>query len=903
VRPREFFLRVVAWMQRDRLARELDAELQSHVELLARDLEHDGMSHDAALVVARRKVGHTAGQREASRDYWGFPAVDAFLQDARYAVRGLARSPGFTATVVVTLGLGIGANAAMFAVIDRLMFRPFPYVRDYATVNTVYFQTTYQGKTRTASTVPYTRYLDIRRGTHSFSQYAAVSEWRLAVGLGQATRVRKVAGVSASLFELFDARPERGRFFGAAEDVTPLGATVVVLSHGLWMTEFGARDVVGQKLRIGTLDYTIIGVAPDGFVGTAGGRAPELFVPITTIPATVQPSSARTYFTDYNWDWTDILVRRKPGTSVAAANADLSEAYRQSRAKYRVVNPRVLPDSIAHPHAIVGSVRGGNGPDAGPESRVLLWVAAVAGIVLLIACANVANLMLARILRRRREIAVRLALGVSRRRLVGQFITEGLLLAGFGGALGLVVAQWGGAAIRGMLLSEGTPFNLGTDWRTIGVAAACVLGATLLTTVGPAIFATRSNLVSALKAGAREGTYRSSRARSALLVTQGALSVVLLVGAGLFVRSLRNVLAIPLGYDASTVLEAVLDLRNLETDSVVRVSARRHLLEVAQAIPGVEAAARVGGMLFSTSTTTLSVAGIDSVERLGRFNFQVATPGYFDAMRTRILRGRGFDNRDAPGTPPSVVVSQSMARALWPAKDPIGQCIHVGWNAVAHMKEWPCTMVIGVAEDAVYQSITDDQRLTYYMAADQLDPSWGRSLLIRMNGGDLGSDIERVRRALQAAMPGEGYVVVRPLQERVDDQRRSWRLGATLFTAFGALALIVAAIGLYGVIAYNVAQRAHELGVRVALGAQWADIARLVVSEGLTLAAGGVVIGLGIAWLVSQWMAPLLYKESPRDPATYATIGATMLVVALLASAHPALRAAGADPNRALRAE
>jgi putative ABC transport system permease protein len=179
VRPREFFLRVVAWMQRDRLARELDAELQSHVELLARDLEHDGMSHDAALVVARRKVGHTAGQREASRDYWGFPAVDAFLQDARYAVRGLARSPGFTATVVVTLGLGIGANAAMFAVIDRLMFRPFPYVRDYATVNTVYFQTTYQGKTRTASTVPYTRYLDIRRGTHSSAQ----SRWRQCVAI------------------------------------------------------------------------------------------------------------------------------------------------------------------------------------------------------------------------------------------------------------------------------------------------------------------------------------------------------------------------------------------------------------------------------------------------------------------------------------------------------------------------------------------------------------------------------------------------------------------------------------------------------------------------------------------------------------------------------------------------
>jgi predicted permease len=900
---REIIGRMWAWMRRARLARQLEAELEAHVELLARDFEHEGMPRHAALARARRQVGHSLAHREESRDYWGFPRLDAFLQDARYAVRGLARSPGFTLTAVVTLALGIGANAAMFAVIDRLMFRPLPYLRDPASVHAVYLRTTYQGKARIGSTVPYTRYLDCRAVTHSFAQYAASSEWRLAVGRGAGTRAHKVAGVSASLFDFFDVAPERGRFFTGAEDTTPLGAMVAVLSHAFWMNDFGGRDVLGQRLHVGKLDYTVIGVAPEEFVGASDGGAPDLFVPITTIPLNLQPSSATDYFTTYNWDWVKILVRRKADVSIAAGDADLTRAYRWSRAKYRTVNPRVLPDSLAQPRGILGSVRGANGPDPGLESRVLLWVAGVAAIVLVIACANVANLMFARILRRRREIAVRLALGVSRARLVGQFITEGLVLAVIGSVIGLMFAQWGGAAIRRMLLPQSTPFNIGTDWRTIGVATVCALAATLLTSLVPAVLATRADLAGALKAGAREGTYRSSRLRSALLILQATLSVVLLVGAALFVRSLRNVFAIPLGYDANPVLEVVLDLRNLENDSVAQLETRRRMVDVARSIPGVEAVARVGGMLFSTSTTTLKVAGIDSVERLGRFNYQVTTPGYFDVMRTRILRGRAFDTRDARGTPPSVVVSESMARALWPGKDPLGQCIQVIWNGLAGLPKWPCTMVIGVAEDAVYQSITDELRLTYYLAADQLDPAWGRTLLIRMKTSNIDAEIERVRRALQAAMPGDGFVVVRPLRELVDDQQRSWRLGATLFVTFGVLALVVAGVGLYGVIAYSVMQRMHELGVRVALGAVWTDIVRLVVTQSLAMAGAGVAIGLGIALLTSRWIEPLLYKQSPRDPFAYGAISAIMLLVAIIASAVPALRAAAADPNRALRAE
>jgi hypothetical protein len=299
----------------------------------------------------------------------------------------------------------------------------------------------------------------------------------------------------------------------------------------------------------------------------------------------------------------------------------------------------------------------------------------------------------------------------------------------------------------------------------------------------------------------------------------------------------------------------------------------------------------------------LRVQGVDSVARLGRFNFQIATPGYFAVMRTRILRGRSFDSRDGAGAPPVVVVSQAMARALWPGQEAIGQCLYVSWFFVDPKTDPPCTTVIGIAEDAAHQSITDEQRFMYYVNAEQLEPPFGSMILVRMKTLNVAADVERVRRATQAVMPGMGFVVVSRLQEVVDDERRSWRLGATLFVAFGGLALVVAAVGLYGVIGYNVAQRMHELGVRIALGARSSAILRLVLSQALAFAAAGVAIGLMLALVASRWIAPLLYKESPRDPWTYATVAFAMAIVAIAASALPAIRALRADPNRALRAE
>jgi hypothetical protein len=297
------------------------------------------------------------------------------------------------------------------------------------------------------------------------------------------------------------------------------------------------------------------------------------------------------------------------------------------------------------------------------------------------------------------------------------------------------------------------------------------------------------------------------------------------------------------------------------------------------------------------------VPGIDSVERLGRFNFQITTADYFKVMRTRILRGRGFDSRDREGTPLVAVVSRSMADALWPGKAALGECMQISWSQSTRAQEAPCTTVVGIAEDAVHQGITDEQRFMYYVNVDQVEAGWASMILARMAGDNLESDMERVRVAMQAAMPGDGFVVLRPLQQILDSQRRSWRLGAMLFTVFGALALVVAAVGLYGVIAYNVAQRMHELGVRIALGARATNILRLVIGQGLAFAATGVAIGLALATIASPAIKPLLYKLSPRDPLTYAAVGALMVLVGLVASAVPAFRALRADPNRALRTE
>jgi predicted permease len=466
--------------------------------------------------------------------------------------------------------------------------------------------------------------------------------------------------------------------------------------------------VIGETMQVGPTVYTIIGVSAPRFVGLWADKPPAAFIPMTSYAAASGVVRLQTnWWTTYSWGWMSTIVRRKPGVSIETANADVTNAFLRSFEAQRSEQPRTPPAGVMRPRGIVGSILAERGPDASNVAKVATWVGGVSVIVLLIACANVANLLLARALRRRREVALRLALGVSRARLLSQLLTESMVLAVLGGAAGILIAHWGGAALRAGLLEASEAAAGFRDPRTVLFAAGAALLVGLLTGLAPVLQARRADLTGDLKAGTREGTYTRSRTRTALLILQGTLSVLLLVGAGLFVRSLRNVEGMRLGYDVDPVLVVDLNMRGVELDSARDVALRDRLMEAAKSIPGVETASRqITVPFWSTWSMGLYVEGIDTVSRLGQFDLNAVTPEYFQTLGTRILRGRGITRDDAQGAPLAMVVSEAMGKVLWPGKDPIGQCIRVVADTL------PCTYVVGVAENIKEQERGAES--TYY---------------------------------------------------------------------------------------------------------------------------------------------------------------------------------------------
>lgn len=888
--------RVRAIVRRNTLEQELDDELRFHIEHEAEKYVRAGMPRSEAVHRARLAFGGVDRIKDDTRDARGTVLLESIVQDARYAVRGLRAKPGFTTGIVLTLALGIGANAAMFGIVDRMLFRAPAYLRDAEHTHRVYLASTSGGQENVSAWTSFPRYADLLRWTHAFSSIATFATWRIAVGDGDAARIMPVSGVSASYFDFFDARPPVGRFFGAGEDSAPTGTPVVVLSYAYWQLEFGGRDdVLGKQLRIGHTLCTIIGVAPEHFIGIDDDAVPALYIPITTF---LWDARSVDYSKNYGWQGRLLIARRRPEFTVAQATADLTTALQQSWIASSERNPaRVDPLVTARPHAMLGPVQFERGPLAGPQAKVVAWVSGVAAIVLLISCANVANLLLARAVTRRREIALRLALGVSRARLVRQLVTESLALALLGGAVGLAVAQWGGAIIRRLFLPNDVATTIFTDARSLIVTLLMTAAAALITGLAPALQSVRYDLARSLNAAGREAGARASRLRTGLVVFQATLSVVLLVGAGLFVRSLLNVHNLRLGYDVRPVLVVTDNPRGMKLTTPERAALEARLVDAARATPGVESATPVASVPFwGYEEPLLFVSGIDSVSWRGDFVLQAGNPDYFRTMGTRIVRGRAFDDRDRVDAPRVVVVSQGMAAFLWPGQDAIGKCIRIGADTA------PCTTVVGVAEDLHMRSLKGGQReYTYYIPLAQYGSAPGM-LLVRVKG-DAADYGEPVRRSLQHEMPGAAYVTAEPFQNMVDTKTQSWRFGATMFVAFGALALALAGIGLYSMIAYGVAQRRREIGVRIALGASSSNIVRLVVRGGLRLVVLGVVLGGAVSLAAGKWIATLLFDETPSDPAIYASVAAILVGVSLVATAVPALAASRVDPNVTLRAD
>jgi putative ABC transport system permease protein len=887
----ELRYRLRVLLRRDRAERELSAELQFHLEKEAEKYAARGVSREEAMRRARLAFGGVERIKEDARDARGLVFFDSLAQDLRYALRGLRARKAFSLGVVLTLGLGIGANATMFGIVDRLLFRPPSGFRDQETAHRVYLRTRENGEERIDRNYSFARYLDLLRFTHSFETIAAFQTRTLPLGEGQVTQELRVTVASAGFFRFFDLRPALGRFFGPAEDSVPTGAPVVVLGHAYWLTRFGGRpDVIGKPLRVDRITATIIGVAPPGFVGMSDQGVPAAYLPITAYAYSVRGAS---YPLRYGWSWLELLVRRKPQIAVRLAQQDLTAAMQQSWRAAAASNPGLGTVEARQPRGELGPIQMGRGPLAGRDAKVAAWVAGVALIVLLIACANVANLFLSRAVSRRRELAMRQALGVSRLRLARQLLTESLLLAAIGGVAGLAIAQWGATTLRVLFLRDAAAAVL-VDGRTLLFTALATLVAALLTGILPALQAGRGDVTTLLKGGSREG-HQPSRLRTGLLVFQATLSVVLLVGGGLFVRSLHNVRGYRLGYDVEPVLYAVANPRGERLTPAERTALAERMLAVAQATPGVSRAALTISVPFwSNEESDLYVPGVDSVGKLGRFLLQAASTDYFATMGTRILRGRGFEPADRRDAPRVVVVGEAMARALWPGRDAIGQCVWIGSDTSS------CSTVVGIAEEMRLRSLTDAREYTYFVPLGQYDNPPDPQLFVRVEAR-AAEQAEPLRRRLQPLLPGAAYVNVVPLSTLVDPNLQAWRFAATMFVAFGGLALLLAAIGLYSMIAYDVAQRTRELGLRIALGSSVGRVVRLIVSRGLGVVAMGVVAGTALALWATRWVAGLLFSQSPHDPLVYAGVALLLLGVSLVASLLPAWRAARVDPNVALR--
>jgi len=884
--------------------REFEARLGEDLRATARALDRDRPARwsdlgpilidaVATLYAVRREMRGESHPLDPTRRR---RPMDGLLKDVHVALRGLRREPLFTTFVIATLMLGIGANAAMFGIVDRLLLRGPVLVRDADRVVRLYLTTQPPGRrTFTTSDFGQVTFDLLRRGSQTFDAVGTYTVNSVVIGDADNTRAGNGGYASAGLFPLVGVTPALGRFFAEADDRPGNAAHVVILSDAAWRSRFGAaRDVVGQSIAVGAERYEIVGVAPAGFTGPQLGPV-DLWMPISLLG----PKITAGWQTSWQAEWLHIVARLKPGVTREQAG---EEATRILKAGYAGDEPYVGAGRLT-----VASLTANDAGVEGMEITVLRWMSGVALIVLLIACANVANLLLARGLRRSREVAVRSALGADRARLVRLLLVESLLLAFGGAAAGVGVAYLLGTLARTIVFSwvdwSGSPVN----GLTLAVSAALAVFVGFLVGLVPALRATRTNLADSLKSGVREGGGPRSRLRHALTVAQAALSVMLLIGAGLFVRSLWEVRSLHLGFDPDSVLTVELsrpglaqvpDTRARDAERTRRRVFPAEALESLRAIPGVERASLAAGMPFGNRfTIVVRVPGLEKVPQLksGGPSVSAVAPDYFATMGTRIVRGRTFGPADRAGSEPVAIVNELMAETIWPGQDPIGRCLISGADPA------PCARIVGVAENTYISSLREDAHMHYYVPFGQEVGFGGTVMLVR--AADPPAVAGAITHMLVGLDPTIRFVTQQTIQSAIDKQTRPWRIGATVFSLSGLLAVLVAAIGIYSVTAYLVADRTHEIGVRVALGATRASIARLVVGSSVGMASAGAVLGALGAIAASHFIEPLLFNESARDPWVYGAVGLLLVGVAALAAVVPAHRANRIDPLEALRTE
>jgi putative ABC transport system permease protein len=835
--------------------------------------------------------------------------LDFLRHDLRQTLRGLRAHPAFTATVVLTIALGMGANATMFGIVDRLLFRGPAGIENPSSVALV--ETRYAGSPYTGGSYSYAVYSDFRDHPGGFSSVAATSR-ATDFPLGRGRGASSISGtlVTASFFPTLGVKPVLGRFFTKDDDDEHDPHAVAVIGYGFWQRNFAGRvDALGASLEIGTQHFRVIGVAPKHFTGVDFQNV-DVWLPITGA-AGLRFDSSPTWTTNRGNTWLTIVARIKAGTSARLATEQATAVYRAALRRWAESDPKaakwVKPDSesVELASLVPGKVsKGGGATVASDDVKVSRLLGVISLVVLIIACANVANLLLVRGFSRRREVAVRLALGVSRGRLILQFLVEGLVLAALGAVGALLIANWTSHAVNVLLLGQSAFAGSATDGRLIGFTVAMTIGAGVFTAIVPALSATRLDVAAALKAGAREGGGHHSPIRTALLVVQASLALLLLAGAGLFLRSVHNVAALPSGIDLDHVLVADIHHKAAGlTNAEARQLFENYEERVAR-LPGVRAAAVTVGLPFALNwTTELIVPGRPKLALRQQPAQYIVTPDYFRALGVPVLSGRAFANTDRAGTAPVVIINSKAANLFFPRQSAVGQCVKVGSDSM------PCATIVGVVGNTIRQNVQDIVPQVY-RPLEQLPESYtdgtvsffGYELVTRTTA-DASRFVEPIRRAMQSVSPSAPYANVRQMRDMFGTRTRTWALGAKVFSAFGLLSLVLAAVGLYSVLAFSLAQRTHEFGVRVALGARSSDLVRLAVSKGLVPTVSGIGVGLFLSLLLGRFVESLLFDVSPRDPSILGGVCGVLLGASILASLIPALRAARVHPATVLRTE
>jgi predicted permease len=811
--------------------------------------------------------------------------METFWQDFRYSLRTLRKRPGFTSAVVITLALGIGANATIFTWIKAVFLEPLPGVDRPDDLVEVWGAT----RNNSALSLSYLDYQDLRDRNETLSGLAAHQV--LAMNLGRGGQPERVRGavVSGNYFDVLGVKPLIGRTFLPDEDRTPRSHPVVVLGHGLWQRRFGGDpQVVGRTITLNEHEFTVIGITPQDFGSPFAGAVIDVFTPVMMKDYVARPHFS---LTDRSSRWLMVMGRLNPGATVEQAQANVGSVARQLERAYPQTNDQMglaLYSLTGSPFTLKRSL----------QSAMAILMGAV-GVVLLIACANVANLLLGRAAARRKEIAVRLALGGNRLRLVRQMLTESLVLASLGAAVGLAVAFWTAGALPAFLPPSGFEVNFDTRPDTVVFAFTCALTVvtTMLCGLAPTLHASKPDLVAALKEGTTvDRRVRKLSVRHVLVIAQVALSMVALVAAGLLVRSLQEAYQANPGFDPDRVLLASFDPFLSGYDETRGREFYRQLVERIRAMPGVEAATLARRLPLTLSGIAFANVVIEGhAAEAGedmRFNYETLGPHYFNTMRTPLVQGRDVDDRDHEGTQRVVVINETMAQRFWPRGDALGRRLKVG-------NDW--MTIVGVAKDVKNRSLSEPRQPFFYLPL--LQDYRSNMILVARTAVEPEQMVQAVRREIAALDPKISVFEPTTLADHVGVSLYRQRMAATLLSTFGLLALTLAAVGLYGVTAYMVSQRTRELGVRVAIGATHSDVLKLILGQALFLSVLGIVAGSVVALMVTRFLVHLLFGVSPADPMTFAIVPVVLFVVTVLAGYIPARRALRIDPLMALRAE